>query len=383
MAKTKLDSDLLALNKNLLIGTAVDNGTDKLQVNGGAQIGNVLRVTDGTKFATLGVDVNGQYLEALGANSMRHFTGGAERMRLASSGNLLVGTTVDNGADKLQVAGKANIGTTTVAGVVIVTSPGAILSITPDAASGGNGVTYNTSFVAGGTGPHKFATGGTESMRLDTLGNLLVGTTSGTYHQIRKPSAEGVTVLGVTNGNGGMYVYGAALGGWNAAATVVAVDKNSATNRSINAGGTINASGTDYAEYMRKASNVGDIAKGQVVGITANGEVTDKWADAVSFMVKTTNPSYVGGDSWGAGLEGAALEAARATVDRIAYAGQVPINVQGATPGQFIVPVQAGTGITGVAINEDDLTLKQYIKAVGIVQNILPDGRANIRVKVA
>ena len=34
-----------------------------------------------------------------------------------------------------------------------------------------------------------------------------------------------------------------------------------------------------------------------------------------------------------------AQEAARQTVDRIAFAGQVPVNVTGATPGQYIIPV--------------------------------------------
>lgn len=59
------------------------------------------------------------------------------------------------------------------------------------------------------------------------------------------------------------------------------------------------------------------------------------------------------------------------------------MNVYNAQPGQFIIAAQDGDGIKGITVNEDDLTLKQYIKAVGIVQNILPDGRANVRVKVA
>jgi hypothetical protein len=39
--------------------------------------------------------------------------------------------------------------------------------------------------------------------------------------------------------------------------------------------------------------------------------------------------------------------------------------------------------IGGVAMDESKLTQSFYIRAVGIVQNILPDGRANVRVKVA
>lgn len=275
------------------------------------------------------------------------------------------------------------------------------------------------------------------------------------------------------------YVCRADVSGYNPAATAVFVDKNGTTNRSLNASGTINASGADYAEYMTKAPKCGAIQAGQIAGINADGQLVDTWADAVSFLVKSTNPSYVGGDSWGSpealgiqrpvlpalqiaeytgapypGQEPAApavpsgsaaadaetlyqeqlakyqeakatydralaayqadyaayaekiesdrqdfdaitmpayqvelakfeqvLEAARQRVDRMAYCGQVPVNVTGAKPGQYVVPVQDGAGIAGQLVNADAITFDQYRRAVGIVQNILPDGRANVRVK--
>ena len=78
------------------------------------------------------------------------------------------------------------------------------------------------------------------------------------------------------------------------------------------------------------------------------------------------------------------LEAKRQKVDRIAFAGQVPVNVTGATPGQYIVPVAtADGGITGIAKDEADLTLPEYMRAVGKVIAIEDDGRARIIVKVA
>ena len=43
--------------------------------------------------------------------------------------------------------------------------------------------------------------------------------------------------------------FAAASGGRNSAATAMAVEKNSTTSRSINAAGTINASGADYDGY--------------------------------------------------------------------------------------------------------------------------------------
>jgi hypothetical protein len=184
--------------------------------------------------------------------------------------------------------------------------------------------------------------------------------------------------------------------------------KSASTNRSINASGTINASGADYAEYMFKCGDF-TLAKGDICGIDANGKLTNVFADAISFVVKTTDPAYVGGDIWGTedvigkkpeketfepsanetyeeALEDwkGRLEAERQKVDRVAFAGQVPVNVTGATPGQYIVPVaKEDGGITGVAKNEADLTLSEYIRAVGKVIATEDDGRARIIVKVS
>ena len=176
---------------------------------------------------------------------------------------------------------------------------------------------------------------------------------------------------------------------WNAANASLFVSKDSTTNRSINASGTVNVGGLDYAEYMIKSSDF-TIAKGDVVGINANGKLTNVFADAVSFVVKSTNPSYVGGDVWGTpealGLSklkddatdeekatfNAALEAARQNVDRIAFSGQVPVNVTGATAGQYIVPIANQDGsIGGQAISESEMTLQQYMQSVGKVISVV------------
>jgi hypothetical protein len=205
----------------------------------------------------------------------------------------------------------------------------------------------------------------------------------------------------------------------NAAVTIFRVRADNITGRSISAGGTINASGADYAEYMTKASDF-TIAKGDVVGIDAQGKLTNVFTDAVSFVVKSTDPSYVGGDSWGnedavgkiptkpvqitatddveaetdeafavrmtqyetdkTAFE-AALEAARQKVDRIAFAGQVPVNVTGATAGQYIIPINDNGAIKGEAVSKP--TFEQYQISVGKVIAIDADGRAKIIVKVA
>jgi hypothetical protein len=41
------------------------------------------------------------------------------------------------------------------------------------------------------------------------------------------------------------------------------------------------------------------VAKAQIVGFTANDEIKDRWSEACSFGIKSTDPSYVGGDTWG------------------------------------------------------------------------------------
>ena len=239
----------------------------------------------------------------------------------------------------------------------------------------------------------------TERMRISQAGFLSVGnvTSYTDRHVIQHPTqTQGNINLAVTNT---AVFYVSAGGGANTAAASLSLAKNDITSRSINAGGTINASGADYAEYMIKAGDF-TIRKGDICGITADGSLTLDYEHAVSFVVKSTNPSYVGGDTWGnedaVGLRPdvedadalaqweAELEAIRQKVDRIAFAGQVPVNVMGATPGQYIVPVEASDGsIEGVAKDEAGLTLAEYMRAVGKVIAIENDGRARIIVKVA
>ena len=202
----------------------------------------------------------------------------------------------------------------------------------------------------------------TERMRISSLGDVTFSTT-----------AASITPGNHTGGLG------------NASARVLGVARNTGTNRSINASGTINASGADYAEYMTKAGDF-TIAKGDICGITADGLLTLDYSSAISFVVKSTNPSYVGGDTWGEGYDDdpKGLEVARQTVDRIAFAGQAPVNVPGATPGQYIVPVEAADGgIAGIAKNEAELTMTEYMRAIGKVIAIEDDGRPRIIVKVA
>ncbi len=160
------------------------------------------------------------------------------------------------------------------------------------------------------------------------------------------------------------------------------VGSNATTSRSINAGGTINANGSDYAEYVTKSANCGVINKGDICGINKNGLLTDKFNESVSFVVKSTDPSFVGGDSWGA--EGKVkkedLETERSKVDRIAFCGQVPVNIKNVEPGMYIIPINKNGKITGKGTFKP--TFEEYLICVGKVIAV-NKGRPTIIVKVS
>lgn len=237
-------------------------------------------------------------------------------------------------------------------------------------------------------------TAGTERLRLDENGNLLVGVNFGSYHRIEKAVGQGGTILynrSSTTGQASFYTAAVSQEGFSSSGAAAYFGRSSVTNRSVNAGGTINASGADYAEYMVKADGCGEIAKGDVCGVDRDGQLTRTWADAISFVVKSTDPSYVGGDSWGIGLEGEVLEGARRSVDRIAFSGQVPVNVDtdtlvacdaalAAGDAIYLIAVANGGGIGAAAVLESEMTLPLYMRRLGKVWAIR-DGRPIIDVQ--
>lgn len=213
----------------------------------------------------------------------------------------------------------------------------------------------------------------------------------------------------------------------NAANTAVKIPTDTVTGRSVNAGGTINASGADYAEYMTKTPNCKDIAKGDICGVDDNGQLTDKYDNAHSFVIKSTNPSYVGGDVWDKDENGldiirpvepvfktpdqgeeekeedyltrinqlksdfqtsdeylsylddlsvfeTALETARQKVDRIAFSGQVPVNMTGAAVADYIFASRTANG--GI----EPVVGPYTPDTVGKVWTILSDGRPLVKV---
>jgi hypothetical protein len=231
-------------------------------------------------------------------------------------------------------------------------------------------------FWGGGANPMVFTTNDVERMRITPNGALQVK--SGDSSETISVYTNISTTNWAFNVGGSGTINGIATGA-SSAATMMRMNKDSGSTRSLNAAGTLNASGADYAEYMIKA--IDDIiAKGDVVGVNSNGLLTNVFIDSISFAVKSSDPSFVGNDTWGADLEIEALEAARIKVDRIAFSGQVPCNVLGANVGDYIIPINDNGKIKGQAITNP--TFEQYQISVGKVWKIMGDGRAWIAVKI-
>lgn len=503
------------------------------------------------------VDANGLsskcaiIFNSIGGGTLVEARTNGERARLNEDGHWLVGTTTPSGRvtsympsilPNFAATGK-NSGHIAPDVSIGRSSSGEGIGAAPAIQFDDGTATHSRMIQAGNGSLQFFGTGGggwAEHARLDPIGNWKVGYAgTANYHVFSKGSSVTTPVMDISYS--ATFFVGEGYG-YNGSACTGRFMSNLTTGRSINTAGTINANGSDYAEYYRKAAATGEIAKGQIVGIDANGHLVDRWDDAISFLIKSTDPSLVGGDVWGnkdsigkqrpiepafaspeytgshepgpapaqpgepvqpealkeidppdelpalilpedpteaeeaaykmltaqqaavfadrmaayqAELERrenqyqvdmaqyvadlalyhekleryqvdkaaydlalatfkedqeahqakvererlyfdavimpayqgelaqfeACLEAARQRVDRMAYCGQVPVNVTGAVPGQYVVPVQDGDGIAGKLVNKSAMTLAQYMAAVGIVQNILPDGRANVRVK--
>jgi hypothetical protein len=150
--------------------------------------------------AIRGTDANtGIFFPA--ADTIAFSEGGAEAMRIDGSGNLGIGTT--SPTQKLDVNGSVKssgfyIGTTGTSGF-------AALGTTGNATDGGNfvGRSATSTFNAGGV---EVYAGGAERMRIDSSGNLLVGTTTSVGRLTMKQSddnshAGGINFVRAANSN--------------------------------------------------------------------------------------------------------------------------------------------------------------------------------------
>jgi len=84
---------------------------------------------------------------------------------------------------------------------------------------------------------------------------------------------------------------------WNAAVAVMEIGKYSSTSRSIDAAGSINASGADYAEYFLQSSP-GNLSAGDIVCLNDLGKVEKCSGNGTLIGVYSSDPSFVGGDKF-------------------------------------------------------------------------------------
>jgi hypothetical protein len=183
-----------AVADNLVIGTSGSNG---LTIVAGTTNDGSIHFADGTS----GADADrGQIFYSHAGNYMVFGTDAVERMRINSSGNVGIGTTSltykleVNGA----IRGKENIyvGRASDNAVIGAISEGTSSGFLITAAAGGSDSTI------------QFKTGGSERARIDSSGNLLVGTTSGTEKFCVTSSANASTAFFLNNNGTAANQYG-------------------------------------------------------------------------------------------------------------------------------------------------------------------------------
>jgi len=136
------------------------------------------------------------------ADTIAFSEGGAEIARFDSSGNLGIGTTSVTGSTKLEVAGnvaahigiRANNASASGFSTLWLSNAGGNDGIIRGGASA-SAYTNQLAMLTGGATPITFNTNSVERMRIDSSGNVLIGTTS-----INTISPR-LTILGMTAGN--------------------------------------------------------------------------------------------------------------------------------------------------------------------------------------
>jgi hypothetical protein len=221
---------------NVGIGTA--SPSERLHVNGGTFI--VSNSASTTSQVNIGIGTLTANRPFIGTNTSSNaleigtrdavgtvfVTNSSPRMTITSGGNALIGTTTDNGVDRLQVSGSMNVSTNIKVGTYLISSYNNEILAGVDAAgyyfangaSGTSNIPINfgdrASYIGFKTSPSTAA--GIEKMRITSSGRILMGATL--------PTDNGVDALQVS---GSMNVSGnVGIGTLSAATLSMQVEKD-------------------------------------------------------------------------------------------------------------------------------------------------------------
>ena len=130
--------------------------------------------------------------------------------------------------------------------------------------------------------------------------------------------------------------------------------------RNQNIGVSYQSGAGDYAEWLPKLNPAEEFSGGELVGVK-NGFVTKSAWDAEKIMVVSTRPIVLGNMP---------QPGAEADYVKIAFMGQVPVEVIGdVQPGDYILPSEMGSGF-GRAVHPDDIELHDYSKIAGVAWRV-------------
>ena len=206
---------------------------------------------------------------------MTFYTGGSERARIDTSGNVGIGT--NSPATKLHVNGNITLPSY---GQILPSDTTSGINISGSSSGYPNGgtIVFRGNNFSGGiaTNGLEFLTDGSERMRIDSSGNVGIGTTTTNTHKLN--------VNGSANISGTLIVGGspitAGLSGINNVATITAnttwtvpagITKVKVT---VIGGGGGGGSGGSNGQQYGKAGGFGGIAVGFVTGLTPGGTVS-------------------------------------------------------------------------------------------------------------
>ncbi|WP_409477715.1 beta strand repeat-containing protein [Pseudobdellovibrio sp. HCB154] len=275
--------------------------------------------------------------------ALRFYTRGSgtysEKMRITGSGNIAIGTTTP-GNSRLTLERSTATSSTP---IMAINDPGrgvtaVINSIAPNNTNG---------LYMGTTSGHylMFGTSNFMRMMIDGTGNVGIGSTltSTAKLTLEHPYANTNTLVATASNLAYWVVKNPASGStntWNSAQAVMYVGRDTGTSRSINAAGTINASGADFAEWVDwsgKKPEMGSVISYRGSYVVVSSEHT---AAFIGNDVKDPNHAIL-----------------------VAFAGQLPVLVRGvAREGDLIVANDDGTAR---AVPKEQATVSDAYKAVG------------------